>query len=44
MKKNKYKETYHKCPYCGNLAEGDYEDLLCEDCRMTFGHTMGSEL
>lgn len=41
---DKYKTAYHTCPYCGNQAEGSYEDLLCKDCRMTFGHATGSEL
>lgn len=34
----------HICPYCGDIAEGEYEDLLCADCRMTFGHALYSEL
>ena len=34
----------HICKYCGNIAEGTYADLLCADCRETFGHTMYSEL
>ena len=34
----------HVCKYCGEIAEGTYADLLCKDCRETFGHTMYSEL
>lgn len=34
----------HICKYCGNIAEGTLSDLLCSDCRETFGHTMFSEL
>ena len=34
----------HICKYCGNIAEGTYADLLCEECRMTFGHSLFSEL
>lgn len=34
----------HICKYCGWVAEGEYEDLLCEDCRRLFGHATFSEL
>lgn len=34
----------HICKYCGNIAEGTHSDLLCKDCRETFGHTLFSEL
>lgn len=34
----------HLCKYCGEIADGNYEDLLCKDCRMTFGHALYSEL
>jgi hypothetical protein len=34
----------HLCQYCGEVVDGEYEDLLCEDCRMTFGHALYSEL
>ena len=34
----------HICQYCGEVVEGEYEDLLCEDCRMLFGHSLYSEL
>lgn len=34
----------HLCKYCGELAQGEYEDLLCKDCRETFGHSFYSEL
>ena len=35
---------YHICKYCGNVTQGDFEDFLCEDCRMLFGHSCFSEL
>jgi|GEM_PF-1978847 len=34
----------HICKYCGGLAEGTFEDLLCGECRETFGHSLYSEL
>ena len=34
----------HLCKYCGEIAEGTFEDLLCADCRETFGHSLYSEL
>ena len=34
----------HICKYCGDIAEGTYKDLLCSDCRETFGHSLFSEL
>lgn len=34
----------HICKYCGEIVGGEYEDLLCECCRMTFGHALYSEL
>lgn len=34
----------HVCKYCGDIVDGDYEDLLCEDCRCIFGHALYSEL
>lgn len=34
----------HICQYCGNVVEGDYEDLLCDECREIFGHSLYSEL
>lgn len=36
--------THHICKYCGQIANGTDEDVLCDDCRMTFGHTFYSEL
>ena len=35
---------YHICEYCGEIAQGTDEDVLCQDCRMTFGHAFYSEL
>lgn len=34
----------HLCKYCGEVVDCEYEDLLCEDCRMIFGHALYSEL
>lgn len=34
----------HVCKYCGNIVEGEYEDLLCDECREIFGHSLYSEL
>jgi rubrerythrin len=34
----------HICKYCGNIVEGEYEDLLCDECREIFGHSLYSEL
>jgi len=34
----------HSCKYCGGIAEGTHEDLLCSECRETFGHALYSEL
>jgi len=34
----------HTCPYCGNIAEGTFKDLLCGECRETFGHSLITEL
>lgn len=34
----------HICKYCGDIAEGTFEDLLCAECRQTFGHSLYSEL
>lgn len=34
----------HICQYCGELTDGENEDLLCPACRELFGHTMYSGL
>ena len=36
--------THHICKYCGDIVQGTDEDVLCQDCRMTFGHAFYSEL
>ena len=36
--------NHHICKYCGGIAEGSCEDMLCTDCRELFGHTLYSEL
>ena len=35
---------HHICKYCNGIANGSTKDLLCEDCRKTFGHSFYSEL
>lgn len=35
---------WHWCKYCGGIAIGQEEDLLCEECEMTFGHSRYSQL
>lgn len=34
----------HRCKYCGEITNGTDENVLCEDCIMTFGHAFYSEL
>ena len=36
--------THHVCKYCGDIANGPDEDVLCEECRDVFGHAFYSEL
>lgn len=36
--------THHICKYCGGVAKGIDEDVLCEECRDIFGHAFYSEL
>ena len=38
------KRGHHLCKYCHSIAEGDNEDILCDDCHYTFGHYCYSEL
>lgn len=38
------KENYRLCKYCGNEHETKDANLLCPECRQTFGHTLYSEL
>ena len=33
-----------KCKYCGKENNSKEEDLLCEECRENFGHSLYSEL
>lgn len=44
VEKISYARDHHICKYCSRIAEGSYEDLLCTDCRYTFGHSLYSEL
>lgn len=41
---NDIPENTHICKYCGGIAEGTYENLLCRECREMFGHTLFTEL
>lgn len=34
----------HLCRYCMGIAEGSNKDLLCDDCKELFGHTLFTEL
>lgn len=34
----------NKCKYCGNTTGSPDPDVLCEECRDTFGHAFYSEL
>ena len=36
--------THHLCKYCGGIAKGIDEDILCAECREDFGHAFFSEL
>lgn len=36
--------THHICKYCGNIAYGTDENVLCQDCWVVFGHAFYSEL
>lgn len=36
--------THHICKYCGEVAKGTDEDVLCQECREIFGHAFYSEL
>lgn len=35
---------HHICRYCKGIADGRHADLLCDNCRQTFGHALYSEL
>ena len=36
--------AHHICQYCGEVVKGTDEDVLCQECRYTFGHAFYSEL
>lgn len=38
------KDGVRLCKYCGKEHETHDENLLCSDCRETFGHTFYTEL
>lgn len=44
VKKIASKKNNHRCKYCQGIADGKQSDLLCDNCRDTFGHTYYSEL
>jgi len=37
-------DGYMLCKYCGHPHKTNNKDLLCPECRETFGHTLYSEL
>lgn len=37
-------DDHHICKYCKSIADGKYEDLLCEDCQHAYGQTFFSDL
>ena len=37
-------DDFCSCPYCGMPTESSNPDVLCSDCRETFGHVFYSEL
>ena len=41
---DEYYTPIHECKYCGVITNGADENVLCKDCRMTFGHAFYSEL
>ena len=38
------KQKSAKCKYCGKPNGSTDADLLCQECRQTFGHSLYSEL
>lgn len=36
--------THHICKYCGDIANGCDDDVLCDDCKEIFGHSFYSQL
>ena len=36
--------NHHICKFCGGIAKGIDEDILCSKCRELFGHAFFSEL
>jgi hypothetical protein len=39
-----FQPNYHECKYCNNITHGNESDLLCDDCKETFGHSSFTEL
>ena len=37
-------KTHHLCKYCGGIAKGTDDNVLCAACRELFGHAFFSEL
>lgn len=35
---------HHICKYCGGIANSSIKDELCDECKMTFGHSLYTEL
>jgi rubrerythrin len=43
-KMGEFVSNYHECKYCERLVKGSDDDVLCPDCKQTFGHERFSEL
>ena len=35
---------HHLCKYCHKIANGTNKDVLCDNCKYIFGHTLYNEL
>lgn len=44
VKKIQVADNKHLCGYCHNIVNGTDEDILCNECRELFGHSLFSEL
>ena len=42
--RHEFDDNLYLCKYCNNLCIGKDHDVLCPDCKSTFGHTYYSEL
>lgn len=44
VKKIRVADNKHLCGYCYSIVNGTDEDVLCNECRELFGHSLFSEL